>query len=905
MFRYSKGEGKEKWKLIENSEKAIAAAVSTGAHFVTVLSIDQDIEHAEEDAKVHYKGPMYFDIDSSDENQSLEDCRRLLLKLYADLGVNLNDCVIHCTGGKGFHILVPAKVFSSGKAVRFLPYTYKKMALEFNLEHLDYGIYSCGKGRMWRLENIKRASGRYKVRLSAAEIFGCSFEEIYEKTLYPGDVTPFDQKDVEFSAEMAALFRRSEFKPKKIITVADDKLQALPTDPECIQKLVELEDLAEGRRFNHLTLALASYAKGRGWEYEELESRAEKIIEEYPSSVYKDRREKIRHIKSIFRYVSSTDAYVFSCQNIRLNVKCELTCCPNCAIERQLAETDYDSSLGIEIVHNCYFRRTDTGRNQLTTFVIVPNSVIEFVDVLTEPEFTMNTTLIADNKHQRNVVFTQPDWASKSALIKKLPHPDFAYIGGDTDVQRLFKVVAQIKVPQKTGVKVIGLHKVDGKWHFVSKEGSIGPNNEENELLLETDYYLPTKLLSAQLPSIQDAKQVMDSLFEFNTKEVVTPLIGWFVASFFKERIFEFTRQFPLLFIFGAAGAGKTQTILNLKRMFNLEIDNIKSIADVTGFTLIKSANSNNTIPLMLDEYKSTTFSTFQVKMVSKLIRAAYNNEVGERGTASQEIKTYFYRAPIILAGEQTVTEPAARDRIIEVHMNKLTSAPHLPQFKALQQAPLEKLGKLLLMTALQISDDEIKELLDYGQEVVPEYFTDRPRLNQAIVIVGLKLLAKVMEPYGHRDKVEAAIREYIDDSAAHHKEDFAESQKSDVDKILEAIALMSDTDERYKLAQDWEYDIDGNVLYLNLRMVYTKFMKFAGEYNVEADAMNYTSALKLLKKEPYFVKDNVMRKLKTGTKLCVALNIPTLKERNLNLQGILDVEVVKDSEDKIFDVNA
>lgn len=902
MFRYSKGEGKEKWKLIENSEKAINLATTNGAHFVTVLSVDQDIEHADEDTKVHYKGPMYFDIDSADENASLEDCRRLLMRLYRDFGVNINDTVIHCTGGKGFHVLVPSRVFSSGKAVKFLPYTYKKMALDFNLENLDYGIYSAGKGRMWRLENIQRASKRYKVRLSAAEVFGCSFEEIYEKTLYPGDTSSFDTKDVEFSAEMSALFRRSEFKPKKQIVVADEKLKNLAKDPDCIQKLCNLEDIAEGRRFNHLTLALAGYAKGRGWSLENLIEQAEKIIEEYPSSVYTDRREKIRHIKSIFKYVSSSEQYSFSCQTTRLTVRCELTSCPGCPIERQLAEVDYDSSLGIEIVHNCYFRRSGDGRSQLTTFVIVPNSIIEFVDVLSTPEFTINTTLVADNKHQRNVVFTQPDWASKSSLIKKLPHPDFAYIGGDTDVQRLFKVVAQVKVPQKTGVKVIGLHKVKDKWHYVSKEGSLGPDGEKNELLLETDYYLPTKIIPADIPSVLDAKVIMDNLFEFNTREVVVPVLGWFAASFFKERIFEFTRQFPLLFIFGAAGAGKTQTILNLKRLFSLEIDNVKSIADVTGFTLIKSANSNNTIPLMLDEYKSSMFSAFQVKMVSKLIRAAYNNEVGERGTASQEIKTYFYRSPIILAGEQTVTEPAARDRIIEVHMNKASSAPHLDQFKKLQTAPLEKLGKALLVEALKISDEDVKALLAECYELVPEYYQDRPRLNQSIVLMGIKLIARVMKPYGFDVAVEKVLTDYLARNVSHLLEDFEENAKSDVDKIMEAIALMSDIDERYKLAADWEFEIDGNTLFLNFRLAYTKFMKFANEYSVEADAMNYTSAVKLLKKEPYFIKDGVLRKLKTGAKLCVALNIPKMQARKLNLQGILEAGN-SNMEEEIFDV--
>ena len=293
----------------------------------------------------------------------------------------------------------------------------------------------------------------------------------------------------------------------------------------------------------------------------------------------------------------------------------------------------------------------------------------------------------------------------------------------------------------------------------------------------------------------------------------------------------------------------------------------------------------------MLDEYKSSTFSPFQVKMVSKLIRAAYNNEAGERGTSSQKINTYFYRAPIILAGEQTVTEPAARDRIIEVQMSKAASGPKLAKFKELQQAPIEKLGKLLLLESLKISDEDIKDLLETCHEQVPDYYMDRQRLNQSIIIMGLELLARVLEPYGEAPKVKQVIHEYVTRTSPELKEEFALAQKTDIDKILEAIALMSDTDERYAVASGYEFDIVDDTLLLNLRLVYTKFIKFASEYNIETDAMNYTSASKLLKKENYFIKDNVIHKLKHGPKLCVSLHIPKLRARNLNLQGILDHE--------------
>ena len=58
MFKYYKGEGKETWRLIENSDEAIQAAIESGAKFTTVLSVDQDVDNVDDDKKVNYKGPL-------------------------------------------------------------------------------------------------------------------------------------------------------------------------------------------------------------------------------------------------------------------------------------------------------------------------------------------------------------------------------------------------------------------------------------------------------------------------------------------------------------------------------------------------------------------------------------------------------------------------------------------------------------------------------------------------------------------------------------------------------------------------------------------------------------------------------------------------------------------------------
>jgi hypothetical protein len=566
--------------------------------------------------------------------------------------------------------------------------------------------------------------------------------------------------------------------------------------------------------------------------------------------------------------------------------------CPSCGLLAEVEAGEYDASLGITIANSCYYRRTETGRQQLTTFVVHPTSIIKFVDSH-DAVYTMYAKLVSTTGEKADVILVQQDWISKAALLRRLPNPDFAYIGGDSDVQRIFHILSHIQVPKKTGVRTIGMHEVNGTWHFVCSEGSLSGDSEADALLLETDYRLPTKLLTTQPATKSELQEMVPLLFGFNALEVSVPIMGWFIATFYKERIFKFTRQFPLLFVFGAAGSGKTQTILTLKNMFALEGDNIKSIADVTNFTLIKSASANNTVPLLLDEYKSSTFSPFQVKTVSKLIRASYNNEAGERGTSSQHIIQYYYKSPIVIAGEQTVTEPAARDRIIEVHLSKAASTPHVDEFKQLGSMPLDKLGRLILDNALKIPQDDIKRIFDECLAAVPSAYLDRPRLNQAIIAMGIKLLRGILVEHNLERVLDNAWEQYWKVKKPFMDDDVIASQKTDVDRILEAIALMSETD-RYQLSPGHDFVIDGKYLRIYMRNAYQLFLKYADEFKAEADTPNYTSFLKLIKKESYFVKDDVAWKLGAYQKLTMVLDIDKIKARKLNMASIIPLDMLQ-----------
>jgi hypothetical protein len=89
----------------------------------------------------------------------------------------------YCSGSKGFHAEIPARFFGLQDGHPELPLIYKRLvqgwANELSLSTIDLSMYCMGKGKMWRIPNVKRSNGRYKVPLTRDDIAWCSLESLW------------------------------------------------------------------------------------------------------------------------------------------------------------------------------------------------------------------------------------------------------------------------------------------------------------------------------------------------------------------------------------------------------------------------------------------------------------------------------------------------------------------------------------------------------------------------------------------------------------------------------------------------------------------------------------------------------------------------------------------------------
>jgi hypothetical protein len=174
LYRYWKEEEKErKWKKIPDTPQALIEAIGQGAMFLTWARFQNNGQ-----PEPHRWGDFPLDFDCADNPaKALKEMQQLCLVHLPEIyGLDQYAIRFYASGGKGFHAEIPAKCFDAEDGDPLLPLIYKRIAESwkerFNLTTLDLSIYSMGKGRMWRLPNIKRDNGQHKIPLTLEDVAG-------------------------------------------------------------------------------------------------------------------------------------------------------------------------------------------------------------------------------------------------------------------------------------------------------------------------------------------------------------------------------------------------------------------------------------------------------------------------------------------------------------------------------------------------------------------------------------------------------------------------------------------------------------------------------------------------------------------------------------------------------------
>jgi hypothetical protein len=144
--------------------------------------------YREKNSVMGFQGQAYsdwlpIDIDSEDLQEAQDNLERLIGNMTS-FGINLNICRYYFSGAKGFHVMIPSKLFGAAPTTD-INNRFRAVALALaDGIKIDTAIYD--KTRIFRLPNtINSKSGLYKIELFYFEALQLGIDTIKELAKQP------------------------------------------------------------------------------------------------------------------------------------------------------------------------------------------------------------------------------------------------------------------------------------------------------------------------------------------------------------------------------------------------------------------------------------------------------------------------------------------------------------------------------------------------------------------------------------------------------------------------------------------------------------------------------------------------------------------------------------------------
>lgn len=404
----------------------------------------------------------------------------------------------------------------------------------------------------------------------------------------------------------------------------------------------------------------------------------------------------------------------------------------------------------------------------------------------------------------RGMRFPRDTWNSTAAFQRSLKSVDLQWTGSDANVQGVLRLLAARALPMFQGTRCLGYNETAAGPRWVTLDGVLAPGAPADDGLhltyvrsgasLDERMRFPFDVSQAEEQEL--AGRVLPGLLQLNAPEVILPIIGWFFATPLKPRIQAALGHFPLLFIWGTQGCGKSSLVMEIFwPLFGVEQAEPYSASE-TEFALIKTFSSTASVPVFIDEYKPYDIAKGRLNALHRFIRRLYTGEVEERGRADQTVASYRLSAPVCIAGESRPTESAILERIITARPEKdtlLRFPEHAQAFSGLRSCDLKRLTGGILRFLMGLDN---AQTLILARRLVDDRLAGREvplRVRDNLVVMTTGLLH--FKAYGLNVGVEVpdpALEVAIEGQLADLLECGGRAVKTGLDYFIEELAVMA-----------------------------------------------------------------------------------------------------------------
>lgn len=605
--------GEEVWKPTPLTQ--VQQVVETQAPmFVTALAVNKLVEDLtpEQRDKLAYEGPFYVDWDGPDIATVLPKVHAFMDKLV-EMHFDLSMAAWYLTGTKGFHLEIPAYCFiekSPKGGIANLPVIYREMVMALYVDTIDMVVYSQGRGRMWRQPNVRRKNGTYKVQVTPEELRGVTAQTYAMLVAEPRAL--IELKQPELCTDLSVEFARAQQKvDEKMKTRGKRRRDPLAKDRAAcssIKMMMSNIGIKDGIGFHPLALQISIAATTAGQTEEEMLADCSILIESHhgDGDRYNTPAKRRAELLRMYRYVSDNPMYDFSVgaiksllthnapdldgipasdEDIKEGIK-------EAAEEKAAQGTDKtpdeynDVAGGVSISHFGVYVPDEAGGKRRICAVSFRNIHL-LMSTETGQLAAYEAEVLINGKGSGRVTMEMDVFQSLQMFNRFAARFGHAMQGTEAHLRGLFmrfvelakKKGRQLYIAKREGLDIFNIpnhEDPDLREPFMvwadGKGVVLDPRVRDKDLdisfqgfpdprgLFKTDLAdAPSLKEWVQTPeNLMALKATMRNMLTCQKPDVISKMVGWYTACFYRMPFHRAYNKFPILHVNGAAGSGKS-----------------------------------------------------------------------------------------------------------------------------------------------------------------------------------------------------------------------------------------------------------------------------------------------------------------------------------------------------------
>lgn len=827
MYRYIQKSEKDSWVPVKSVELD-AKITELEAKRVTILDVTELVDDdGKRDRKTYsYRGPLYFDIDCKEDLRLAIESGQTLVDKLVKLGVPQQGVKIFASGSKGLHVTVDQKYFSAGRPIKGLPLVYKVMAKELYVPGMDFAVYSCGRGNAFRVANVQRDDGNYRVPVLYEELSSMTSDMYKELTKQPRNVTVID------AAPMKVVLLQNMFEDSRrevntntkpvVIVSSNESLKEIREEvPPCIQQVCDWKGVRSEKNLNHAAMQLGIYIARAGVNEVVADGLISRLADHGKSSQYDSLRAKYNHVRGSVAYMRHTESYQFSCASMRGLL--DRSPCDGCPIEDSPEAANSSSmKMGLMERDDGMYIVSTKGDKPLTNFNMIPTD--HYIDIPKEggrgSRVGTRMELYDTGEMVATVVFNESSWLSRTAFMRDTTegHGVLMFFGSDNDVQAIKGHVLnkENSMGEILRVHTCGIQREEygdsEVFTYVEPDMSINTNRIQNTHEFAGSMVARAYFSEANICPLGDAEadEAMLNMMSINQEVEMGLMIGWFAACHLKAHLMALYSQYPVLAVWGSAGSGKSVTVSLISWLNGTDYtmrDTPVNVANITPFAILEYASSTTTVPRVLEEYNKSKMRSSNWKSVGEILKATWNAESVLRGGLADKkdnsrmgakVNKIPITGPLVVVSEQELDMPALQERSLRIKLSKDKRKGKREELRLANRGrkKIREVGKALMALSLQTSTEDVEKMFLETENLLSEDLDDRPRYSHQISMVGLKFLHKTLTETLKLPKSSEKLGNIIE-SVEEYFEHLGESavdvnSHSEVDAVLEEMNIMA-----------------------------------------------------------------------------------------------------------------